>query len=381
MNKKILVSTRTLATGSFYFAYFLFLAFSMFGHIPVLGGYLKEISNIGTVLLIALFLIRIRIYTAKEGIIFAILFLYSFFVIFKTGFYGFFKLVLMIATSKGINLRKCLRYDLVGRTILVTIMLILFCVGIAPDVVSVYEDGYIRHSMGFENPNHIGLALFIMVSEIFLLNNFKVDFLTTLIVGVMLWLERLSSASKTCEMMVLLMFGLSFIYTVNPIILGKKNVLRLITWAFPICALLTLIMTIIYVKGIPFGSKLNEFMSDRLRLIDIHLKYAGLHALGTKSGGLKRTIDNFYAFCLIYLGPINFLLIMCACVRLERRLGHKNIPVAIVVACFAMYGISERLWMYCDYNIMLLVFRELIYGDVPKSQECESSQTRNCIRI
>ena len=43
---------------------------------------------------------------------------------------------------------------------------------------------------------------------------------------------------------------------------------------------------------------------------------------------------------------------------------YDNIHMAIAVNYLFAYGISERLWMNIDYNMMMLAFRQLIYHDV-----------------
>ena len=104
-------------------SYTIFLLFSFFGHIAGLGGYLKLIENGSLGLLLFGLIIRLPMYTAREiGIIvgFGIL---AALVARASHDFNLVKLVLLLSAAKGIELRRCVRLDVLLRSVLIPAVL------------------------------------------------------------------------------------------------------------------------------------------------------------------------------------------------------------------------------------------------------------------
>ena len=43
----------------------------------------------------------------------------------------------------------------------------------------------------------------------------------------------------------------------------------------------------------------------------------------------------------------------------------------IIMFCFMVYGLSERLWLYVDYNIYMILFSLILYNTNNVSLSCE----------
>lgn len=218
----MVISKKTGITWSFYLAYLTFLVFGMLGHIPTLGGYLKAITNIGLALLVLIICLRIRDYNLKEAMILAVGLAYGLFLAVRTGDYAIFKLSMMIFAAKGLDFRKCIKFDLYARIFFSAVLIFLFYCGIAPDVTSVYN-GSLRHSIGFQNPNHIGLEVFIIIMELFYVENMHLTIPKYMFVFGLFIFENRTAGSRTAELFILIAIALVTIYSHWPNFYKKRQ--------------------------------------------------------------------------------------------------------------------------------------------------------------
>ncbi len=370
------VSVKTIRNMFFYLAYMFFLSFSTFGHIPVLGGYLKVLTNFGIVMLIVIFLATLHQYRIKDLQIFLLLFVYSFILIGTANYYGLFKLSLLIATSRGIEFRKCIKYDLFTRITMTLIMFVLFISGIAPDITSSYN-GVLRHSLGFENPNHVGLMAFIIIMEIVYLSKANLSLLQYLFAIVIIVFADITAGSRTAELMTIMALVFVSVYKAFPRFFDTKYMKGAMKYCPIICGSITFLGAYLYKCGNTVAIILNQVFSGRLANIVFYQQKYGLSLFGFNTSSAGRTNDNLYGYCLIGLGIVTFILFIIIYIQMIDAIYDKNKPIAIILTCFMIYGLSERLWMNVDYNIMMLSFRSLIYHDL----ENEIDKIPNCRKI
>ena len=361
----LLVDRNKLITFFFLLAYTTFYAFSMFGHIAGIGGYLKNITYFGIAILLVLFFTRPHDYYAKEGIIFFVLILWSLFIGYRVGDYGYFKLILMITVSKNIDFNKCIKFDVFLRLLTIVLMCFLWRAGIAPDTTSVFGT-VMRHSMGFQNPNHFGLLVFILILECLYLTRMQFHFWLYVVLIAILVFEDHIAGSKTAELYSIIALVLIFIYS------RKKELFNIKGWRVfmqlnpIICTIITGITSKIF-KNSPGGAidRLNLLVSGRIENVAYYNKLLGPSLLGTSIASGNRTLDNLYAYLIISSGIIVFIFVLVAYSKLVKDLYiHGNIPMAIIVFLLFAYGISERLWFQIDYDILMLAFRQLFYHDI-----------------
>lgn len=362
-----MVSVKTLRTVFFYLAYLTFLIFSTFGHIPTLGGYLKLLPSGGIFILCILFLSGIKRYTKHEIQILSFLFIYSFVLIGSAHYFALFKLILLIATSKGIDFCKCVKFDMFSRIIMSVTMIFLYLQGIAPDITSYYE-GHLRHSMGFENPNHVGIMAFIIVIEIIYLYQADLGLIQYgIILGIMFFIDS-TAGSRTAELMIIFTLIVVTMYKLFPSLFKRKGTRLIMKYTPSVCAIVTFIGSYLYLKGNALANVFNFILSGRLANNIYYYKMFGFSLFGTDTSIAGRTNDNLYGYCWIGLGIITFFLFMYFYIRMIDRLFENNKPMVIILICLMIYGLSERLWMNVDYNIMMLSFRTLLYHDLDRME-------------
>lgn len=338
-------------------AYGIFLTYSLIGHIPLFSSILKATTFFAIGILIFNFFLQYNVCTTTElfGYIFlmAISLIHSYY----SGNYGFFKLMLFAGSMRKIYLKDVIKFDMYLRIVLISIVVILCKVGIAPDVTHAYN-GIIRHSLGFTNPNTLGIAVFVLVCDIFYVANIKLNFkLTIVVTGISLWLYSVARCRTAVYAIIALMI-VALVYRYRPHFF-ETRIFRIAFYIMPIVlSLVTLVVVRSYMQYQEMGLQINDFLSGRVRSIARFVKLLSPTFWGQPiHETLDKTLDNTYAFILYDLGILVFTLFIIFYIRLIRKnISYKNIPLCIIMFAFMVYGLTEHLWINIDYNIFMLAF-------------------------
>jgi len=355
---------RTLNKSSsflFCLSYLIFLTYSLLGHIPMFGPVLKYSTYFAIIILFFSFFLQMKSYYAKELIIIFYILFIAIINIVQTEDYTLFKLIMFLITTKNLDFKRCVRFDLYSRIILVSIVIILYYIGIAPDVLSYYEGEY-RHSLGFTNPNALGMCILIIGLEILYLGDMKIKFGGLLIIGLLFAFQNYYAGSRTASLVLIFATTLALILQIYPTIFKKWIVKIFIINSAFIFSAITFFIVFLYMRNNSLAIVFNELLSYRIYNISVYTESLGISLFGHSISDIGLALDNAYAYSLYGLGVISILLFIISFNKLFKVLYLKrHFPLILIMLCFTFYGISERLWLSIDYNIFMLAFRELLY--------------------
>lgn len=340
----------------FKISHFTFLTYCLLGHIPMFTVLLKVSTYLGIVLLIANFFIQYNNSSIESFFTFGVLLVFSLVHSYFSGNFALFKLLLFSGSIVRLDLRDIIRFDMYLRGALIILVAVLCQLGIAPDVIVPYYDS-VRHSMGFTNPNTLGIAAFILVCDIFYVYNLKLSFKLLVIVTVFtLWVDN-AAKSRTALYAIVAIMIVSFIYRVFPRLFETK-VFRAVLYITPfVLSLATLIVTRSYLNGGTLGMEADDLLSGRIDAIGDFAKLLSPTLFGQPIHKvLNRSLDNTIAFIWYDLGILVFILFNVAYILTIKHNLKYDIPLCVIVFSFMIYGLSEHLWIYVDYNIFLLAF-------------------------
>lgn len=359
------IQTTTLKKIMLCCAYFFLFLFCMMGHIPRLGGYLNKLTTVSMGILFVLCLVQNRKMPSNALLYIVVAFAYSLLLSVRNNYTGMLKLMLLIVATRSINFKTMIKFDIFCR-IAISFLIIALCqLGIAPDIQSVFSDGRIRHSWGFQNSNHMGLCFCIVALELLYLWNLRLNIRRFgIIVGILVFVEVVSG-SRTASMVIVMSAISAMLFTAYPLLERSAVVKWLLKYSVWIMACFAAIVSILYNAGNSAAFQINDLLSGRLANIQYYFSMFDVRVLGNNLLAGDRTLDTIYAYLLIGLGIVGFCVFCISFSILIERLFRKGeIAFAVVMGCLAVYGVSERLWMSVDYNILMLAFRELVYGDV-----------------
>lgn len=353
---------KDISEYGFYVAYGFLLSFSLLGHVSILGSYLKLAADAAMLILILAFLIQIRKFQAGELLAMLVVGAVASIVAYETGDYAFVKLLLLLVASKSMSLRKIVRFDVVIRVVLVSTVLLLYVGGLALDVQSYFEGTY-RHSLGFTNPNALGMAILILCLEILYLNQMRFRWSTIAFVVVLSTFSDFYAGSRAASVVVVMAVFLSICHSVRPEILRLTFVRTVSCYSAVIFCGLMACLVYLYASGGAIAHELNHLLSNRLSNTYLLSQSYGISWFGNNLENSGLALDSTYAYLWIGLGPLVLIFFLWAFTGLMRELIRQdNIPLLIVFFCLATYGMSERLWVNVDYNVFMLAFVQLFKG-------------------
>ena len=353
-------------TVLFKISYSLFLTYSLLGHIPQFTSVLKFGTYIGIALFLANFFFQHSKSSSKKLVLYIILMLLSLVQSYFSGVFVLFKLMLFACAIKEVKFKDIIKHDMYLRACLIIAVVVLCYMGIAVDDIHVYGN-IVRHSMGFTNPNTLGIAVFILVCDMLYVKQMKPNFKTYAIISfISVWLYVVAR-SRTSVYGIVGLLIISFIYRWRPKFFSSE-LAKLIYGSTPIILGIATFITVCgYLNNRIWAININNLLSGRVRsianfVIRFTPKFFGQNMHLT----WDKTLDNTYAFVLYDLGILAFLLFFAAYFILIKRNIKSDAPLCILFCSFMVYGLSEHLWVHIDYNVFMIA---LAYGLVDQKYE------------
>lgn len=344
-------------------AYSLFLAFSVFGHIEILKVSLKYLTYLSIFLLILNFFLNFKKYTKKEILILLVVFALSLVYGIKNSDYTLFKIWLILIGLKNIDINKCIKFDFILRIIYFIIMVCLFNLEVAKDVGAYFQGNY-RSSLGFANPNVCGMYILILSFELMYLKLNKIKFSQIILFIILAVFSDVINGSRSTTLIMILGVLMFIGLYIKSDILENRLLKKIILNSTLIIAIIVVILTILYIYKTKMGVNLNEFLSYRLYNIADYIKNYGPsffgHNLMLEN---EHTIDTALVYIYLRYGISGLIIYAFAFKNLFNFLYEtKNYLLIIIMFCFNIYGINERLWINVDYNIFIIVFSLLLFN-------------------
>ena len=339
------------------FAYGLFLTYSLLGHIDIFSSPLKMLTYLAIGILLVNFIIQYN-KSPDEGLVwYIVLMLIALVHSYFSGNFGFFKLMLFAGSMRTIGFKAIIRFDMKLRAALIIIVSVLCSIGIAPDDVHM-DSGVLRRSMGFTNPNTLGIAVFVLICDILYTYDFKINFKITAVVSAITFWMYFFARSRTATLAILVLIFIAALYNYIPQMF-KSKFFKCVCYITPfLLSILTYFATVSYMNMGELGINVNRFLSGRVQSIVSHVEMFRVTFWGQNIGEtIHKTLDNTFAFVLYGLGIGVFVLFFVFYIRtVKNNFKYNNIHLVIIMLAFMCYGLSEHLWINVDYNIFMLAF-------------------------
>lgn len=339
------------------FAYGLFLTYSLLGHTDTFKTPLKLSTFVAIAILIVNFIIQYNRNLNDDLVAYLVLMSVALIHSYYSGNFGFFKLMLFAGSMRTMGFKDIIRFDMKIRACLIFIVSLLCEVGIIPDVTYAY-DGITRRSMGFTNPNTLGIAVFVLVCDILYAYDFKLNIkIAAIISAITMWLYVVAR-SRTAALAIIVLLFVTILKKNIPQFF-KSKFFEVVCYVMPIVlTIATFIVTHLYMSGFDVAKQINKLLSGRVKSIVNFVEILDPVFWGQPiHETLDYTLDNTFAFVFYDLGIVVFILFFIFYFRTIRsNFKHNNINLAIIMLAFMCYGLSEHLWINVDYNIFMLAF-------------------------
>lgn len=357
------IKLKNLNNGIFYIAYFFFLLYAFFGTIDIFRAQLKTLTNISILMIALSFFLQLKKYNAKEIFILLLLLTISVIYILKTDNFLLLKLILIIIVSKDIEFDKRVSFDMILRIAFLIVMVFLYNFGIAEDVTALFN-GKIRHSLGFSNPNVLGMHIYILCIDLLYLKRNALKFSSILFCILLFSLSNYYSRSRTVFIVLIFVIIMFLIYKYKEKFFEIRIIKSLIINSPIILSIIVLITYNLYINNYFIGILANKVLSGRLFNISFFSTNYQISLFGNNIAIANKSLDTAVAYALYAFGVLGVLLYIVGFKMLLKKLYDiKNYPLLIITFAFIIYGLSEKLWLFADCNIFITALSLLIFKD------------------
>ena len=360
------MSFRKVNRAVFYIAYFFFLLYAFFGTISFLGTPLKLLTDLSIIITGLVLITQLKSFRFNYLAKIILLFSFSLIFIIHTGNFLLLKLLLIVIVSRDVVFVDRISFDIKLRIVFLILMIILCYSGIAEDATALYDE-VTRHSMGFTNPNVLGMHTMILCLEIVYLKTkkkvLKGNFYLSMILCLVLSAISYNiCGSRTSFAMSLLSIVLAIAYRYKQNIFQAGFLKFLIKYSPFITSAILLALYELYVNGSPFGVEVNNLMSGRLSSTKYFVENYPISLFGNEISSAIKSCDVTIVYMLYAFGLTGLTMYLYSFRNLLGLLLKTDYFLAIIMFLFIVYGMSEKLWLFADCNIFMTVFSYLLHG-------------------
>ncbi len=260
-------------------------------------------------------------------------------------------------------------YRILG--IMIPAIMFLCLIGLLPDA-SNYRFSVLRHAMGFNHPNYLGMKIF-QFSACYVYLRWhslkKGDVFRAILALAFLYFVPHSVTSILCTaVLVLLTIAGRFLED------KKRTMLQAFETALLLSVLLCMAATVlltVYGMDSSFGQVLDAWMSYRFSHANQIYAVYKISLLGQRIS-TSYLLDSGYMDLILRSGLVIYLMFFAGYVG--NMIYHKNNTALYLLLCtFAFYGIMEYGVYLIARNIFLLSFADILYSGRKKQKEKNSA--------
>lgn len=284
----------------------------------------------------------------------------------------------MIATWIFIIAAKYIHFDTIIKIVYyvelvqTSLVIYLYESGIIPEY-TMYRGSVLRHSLGFNHPNQLGIRIFLLVVCRCYIRSKKFNlFDWSLIIAAALFVDKVANSKTSAYALVIMALIMAF-YELACLFGENLNMYSLIMIVIAAASnIASVSLSCIYIRSNAVLDALDKFMSRRFSNCYVTLRYYGFSWFGQEirlifsRPGIGKTyhfwLDNAYMSILLRYGVIVFALfsaLYIVTMIFAKRTG-QHLLVAIL-CLYAIYGIMENNFFSMSQNIFLLVLSYPIY--------------------
>jgi|GEM_PF-2768284 len=278
--------------------------------------------------------------------------------------------IIFMLLARGIDFSRFIKYDIKLKIFLFFSVLLLCYAGVLENYMIEVSGSY-KQSLGFYHPNMMMVFLLSAVVEFMFVYNKKINAVGYVAVALTVYFFSLFSTSRTPLYTFIIVFIFFLLLRKYRKVFELKIVRIIATLLTPALALLSFLVTFLYIAGNNFAIQLNYFLSNRIKFQAYFLTTYRLSIFGTQfktvstkeayeTGAERAILDNAYVRCALDFGIIIFIA-MCIMysVILYRLFLEKNYEFALLCIFFVVLGLGEAYSLNVLYNVSLVYFLSL----------------------
>lgn len=357
----------------FVFSYSILLLADIMYRQPIIEKYNKWFvltAYIGMCIFVLYKIIKEKLYRVKDifkekkYIVFGMVALITLICYYFTKDATFIRLVLLVSCIYFIDFDYFVKADVSIKVALIVSTIILCGFGIIPDQISYRADKYVRHSMGFKNPNLLSLYLTVIIFEVmYLLKNKKIILFPVGVLALVIF-EYIVLNTKTTALIIPIGLLFYIVYSKKNNIIKRcfeNKGIKILVYCLPMILSISAVLSIFIFKINPdLINFLNKITSGRIEYWTQFFNEYGFSILGKNVPDIlhiRYVLDNTYLKLLIKFGIIQFIIfIIVLFLNTKKGYVYKKYDLLFFIVMLEIYGAMESIVMIPGINIFMLYF-------------------------
>ncbi len=279
---------------------------------------------------------------------------------------------LFILASKYLDFNKI---NIITYIILIVFVLLIISLNVngVIDERIMYRNGIIRHSLGFNHPNWLGVRLFqIVVAHVYIRKE-KMSLIDIIAIACVAYFIYRVPNCQTAYYSLAIIIALFIIKEIFDLFEnGRRTLARIMIYSAALFNIVCVWLSIIDVRKYPLLKKVDVFMSYRFSNCYKVYKYYGVTLFGQQVDMYKSVmnhivhafyLDTAYTTILLRFGFIVYVLFSTLYIAAMVYAYKKNdFYLILVLFTYAIYGIMENTFYSLSQNIFLLSLAAPIYN-------------------
>lgn len=266
-------------------------------------------------------------------------------------------MMLFMLCFMQIDFRKFIAFDMKLKIIWTALIILMCKAGIIRNFAD-YFNGTFKQSLGFQHPNTFAMFCFIILLEWLFLRYQNGKFIEMLAVPAV-WLVVMKIApARTTGFTFLGVYFLFLVARYFPGLYKSKIVRWGLTMVGSVVAVVSVLLTELYIANNKFALKMNEIMTNRIQFQALYWKTYPVRLFGGKidtSSEVLVILDSGYIRCILTYGIVlSALLCVFFSVLTYRALKNGHTGVALMVTFFLLMGFAETAMLRLVMNVTFL---------------------------
>lgn len=262
--------------------------------------------------------------------------------------------LLIIMASKEMEFDDIVKYSLYSKLLVFFIVVSTNLIGITNSKFIILRNDVIRESFGFYHPNTFGLFTIITYIEFLYCNRKKFGY-KSIIFGLLLVLFiSIKSNARTSVLGGILIIGLLLFKNLIEKFIYKKSVKEVLKYLFVLLLILSIYLTIMYLKQDKLALDLNTKLTGRIHLQALYLNNYNIKLVPQKLDLIK-TLDNGYINLLLSYGVLTIAFYSYIYLKLmNKAVKEKNTILIMIIVVQLLLSTFETFLHYMYFNIFIL---------------------------
>ena len=335
---------------------------------------INKIVDVSVLVLLMIVIIFLQHYSHKELVILVVVTMFFLIGTINADNNYLISMLLFIVAAKYADMDRIINLYFYVLLIMIPFVIVMCLIGVLPDNI-LYRGGLVRHALGFEHPNRLGMRFFQLIACLcYVKKDSAHNFIKYLIMATTAYFVYKVPNSQTAYIGIMLLFVLVLIrnfYDKRGI--SKNRLMRVMATGAVSINVFSVFISFFNPKKNAVYMAIDKFMSYRFLFGNKMIRYYGVSIWGQKVDTIVKDrkyvgvyhqwyLDNAYLSVLLRFGIVVYIIFtVLIAASLFYYVKQENYAMVAILFTYSVYGIMTTGFYMMSHNIFLLTIASPIY--------------------